>query len=164
MATVKGVKVAAYDSGLRGKAHASQDIVDTFTATAVLALNDVLILGRIGMEDTIESILLFSDDQGTGGLLDVGFHLIDGLNGLGAAIDADAIGTSIDVKTAALSASEIRFETKGINTLNQKVWELAGLSARPDYGECFITATAVEATTNASGKFAWRIKVRGNHD
>lgn len=161
MATVKGVKVAAYDSGLRGNAQGSKDIIDTYTCSAVLALNDVLILGRIGVDDTIESIRLFCDDLGTTGTLDIGFHQIDG-NTLGTVIDADALGTAIDVNAAALSDVEVRFETKGINTLNQKVWELAGLSARPTYGEVFLTATASQATTNASGKLAWKVRVKGN--
>ena len=42
-----------------------------------------------------------------------------------------------------------RYEVKNINTANQEAWELAGLSARPAYGQMDIVLTASEATTAA---------------
>ena len=55
----------------------------------------------------------------------------------------------IDVNAAVLANVEVRFETQDINTAGSKAWELAGLSAKPDYATFYLAFTASEATTAA---------------
>lgn len=126
-----------------GKAH---KMVQTVEAP-ILALNDTVTVFRIPVDCVIHSLKFASDDLGTTGDLNVGFSrtLTDG----GAAVDADALATAIDVNAAAVALTEIRYEVKGIETAEQEAWQLAGLSARPTYGQFDIVLTASEATTAA---------------
>lgn len=153
MATLKSVQVAAVDSGDRmadqrddGNAH-----IKTFRValTGAASLNDVILFGRLSVDTKIASIKIWSDDLGTTGDIDVGFHKVGDNNTAGDAVDVDAIADALDVNAAALAGTELRFSAKDINTADDHVWELAGLSERPDYGEVFLSATVVEATTAA---------------
>ncbi len=121
---------------------------------ATPANNDVILLARIPVEAKLPSIKLASDDLGATGLLNIGFYPVtaDIVSKINAgtladtdAVDEDAIGTLIDVKTAAVGLTEIRFETKDIDTILQSAWELAGLSAKPAYSDFFLAITLAEA-------------------
>lgn len=114
--------------------------------------NDIIFFHKIPVNALIDSIILNSDDLGTTGDINIGFYPgnVDVDNATDSdAVDEDAIGTAIDVNAAALSNVEIRFETKDINTINSKAWELAGLSSEPDYADFYIAGTFSEATTAA---------------
>jgi hypothetical protein len=131
-----------------GVAGIQKKIMAHYAAAGAITLNDVVAMFPISVDAVITSVRFASDDLGTTGLLHVGFHKVDGTT----AVNNDAIGTSIDVKADAVAITEIRYETLDINTIGQKAWELAGLSARPDYDEFLVTVTAAEATT-AAGDF-----------
>jgi hypothetical protein len=115
--------------------------------------NDIILFHEIPVDALIDSIVLNSDDLGTTGDINIGFYPGPGSGTTIAsdsdAVDEDAIGTAIDVNAAAVSNSEIRFETKNISTINDKAWELAGLSSKPDYATFYIAATFSEASTAA---------------
>lgn len=149
MATHKFTNVALLDTGDKvAKKQPEGKIIDDFVApTAVVALNDVIIVGRVPVDALITGFKLHSSDWGTTGLIDIGFHKISGANTLGAVIDADALATDLDVKTAALTGADQVLEVRLAATLDDAAWSLAGLSARPDYDEMFLTITASEAST-----------------
>lgn len=134
-----------------------------YSATGALSDNDVILMGKIPVGAKIDSIILNCDDLGTTGDINVGFYPGDGsgttISADTDAVDEDAIGTAIDVNAAAVSNTEIRFETKDINTANDKAWELAGLSARPDYANFYLAVTMSEAST-AAGDIVLHVKLR----
>lgn len=112
--------------------------------------NCVMVFFKIPVDANIISMGFASDDSGTTGLVNVGLYpgnldpaaLVDT-----QAVDEDCIGTVIDVNTAAVARTEIRYETLNIDTCGKKAWELAGLSARPAYGDFFVCATTAAAFT-----------------
>ena len=87
-----------------------------------------------------------SDDLGTAGTVDIGFFKQE-VDGTYTAVDADAIANNIDVNSAAVARTDYRFSVKGIETANQSCWELAGLSARPPYGDIYLGLTTDTGTT-----------------
>ena len=103
---------------------------------------------------------MWADDLGTTGDVNLGFYpgnlAVDDLV-YTAAVDEDALGTAIDVNAAALADVEIRFETDNLDTLDDAAWEIAGLSARPEYDHFILALTASEATT-AAGDIAMVIR------
>lgn len=122
------------------------------TTTGAVADNDIVALAEIPVEAKITSIRLWSDDLGTTGDFNLGFY--PGNTTFTSllhtdAVDEDALGTAIDVNAAALADVEVRFEVKDINTIDDKAWELAGLSTRPEYDTFLLAFTASEATTAA---------------
>lgn len=123
-----------------------------YTATGAIANNDIVALCYIPVEAKITSVKMWSDDLGTTGALNLGFYpgnadvttLTDA-----SAVDEDALATAIDVNTAATANVEVRFEVKDINTIDDRAWEIAGLSARPAYDHFLLAFTASAATTDA---------------
>lgn len=116
--------------------------------------NAVFVFHKIPVDSIPTSFKLHATDSGTTGDINVGFYpgTIDTATvAVGDAVDEDAIGTAIDINAAALADVEIRFETKAATTVNQKAWELAGLTSKPDYNHFYVCATASEASTAASG-------------
>ncbi len=114
-------------------------------ANADIALTGI----RISVESKVSSVLVACDDLGTGTTMDVGLYKDNG-DGTYTAVLATAFGSAIDVAAAALGLTEIRFETRNIDTVKQRAWELAGLSARPAYGE-FVLGLSFPAETTAAG-------------
>lgn len=122
-----------------------------YTAAGVIADDDVILLNEIPVDAKITSVKLWSDDLGTTGDFNVGFYPGPGSQVTIAsdsdAVDEDAIASAVDVNAAAVANSELRFEAANITTASDTAWELAGLSARPDYGTFYLAITASEATT-----------------
>ena len=54
--------------------------------------------------------------------------------------------------------TEYRFETQEINTIEEEMWELANLSAKPTYPQMDIVLTVVGDTTAAAGTVSWYIE------
>lgn len=131
--------------------HRKDGFTALYDAAGAMSNNDVILMGVIPVDAKIKSIKITSDDLGTTGDFNVGFYPGPSSNVTVAsdadAVDEDAIGTAVDVNAAALAGVELRFETKDLETINQKAFELAGLSARPDYGDFFLAITLSEATT-----------------
>lgn len=128
-------------------------VVVAHDAAPILADNDIVLMCEVPVDARINSIRLWADDLGTTGDLNLGFYPGPGsgvsISADTDAVDEDALGTAIDANAAALADVEVRFETQNISTANSKAWELAGLSAQPDYGSFYLAFTASEATTAA---------------
>lgn len=137
----------------KGLQHIHEKVILAHDAAPTLADNDIILMCEIPVEAKITSIRMWSDDLGTTGDLNLGFYPGPGSGTTIAsdsdAVDEDAIGTAIDVNAAATANVEVRFETKGFETIEDKAWEIAGLSSKPDYGTFYLAFTASEATTAA---------------
>jgi len=132
-------------SNTRGILKAAIDTVAVSDGAAA----DIAVTGiRIPVDAKITSIVVASDAFGGSATMNVGLSSDDG-GGVYTAVDADCFGTVIAVD-AAVTPTEIRFETKNINTVKDRAWEIAGLSARPAYGE-FVLSLAFPAETAAAG-------------
>lgn len=122
------------------------------TTTGAVADNDIIALAYIPVDAKITSIRVWSDDLGTTGDLNLGFYPgnleVSTLTDANA-VDEDALATALDVNAAAIADVEVRFEAKDINTIDDRAWEIAGLTARPAYDQFLLAFTASEATTAA---------------
>lgn len=139
------------------------------TTTGAVADNTPILFFEIPVDAIVDELILASDDLGTTGDINVGLY--PGLRRLkelnielddivdSDAVDENALGTAIDINAAVVTPTDIRFETKGLETMNQRAWELAGLSNRPSYDTFIVAATPSEATT-AAGDIALRAVFR----
>ncbi len=123
-----------------------------FTPTAA---DDTLVIARVPTDATLDSLRFAFDDNGGTITLDIGFYQV---GSPGTVIDQNALGTVIDTSTAAIAMTEYRFETQEINTIIERMWELANLSARPLYEQVDIVITVVGDTTAAAGTVSWYIE------
>lgn len=126
----------------------------TYAAPGVIADNDVILMMEIPVDAKITSIRAWVDDLGATGDLNLGFY--PGPSALNVtiasdsdAVDEDCLATALDVNAAALADVELRFEVQDINTVQERAWEIAGLSAKPEYSTFYLAFTASEATTAA---------------
>lgn len=136
----------------RGEQAQERVAIAQVTLAGAVSDNEIIFLAELPVDARITSIRMWSDDLGTTGDLNLGFYPgnVDVTNATDSdAADEDALATAIDVNAAALADVEQRFEVKDINTINDAVWEIAGLSSRPDYGTMLVAFTASEATTAA---------------
>ncbi len=112
--------------------------------------DSLIVCAEIPVDAKLPRVIFASGDAGTTGIIDIGLYPVTKpASSLvkADAVDQDALGTLIDIKTAAVAPTDIRFETKGISTVNSKAWELAGLSSKPSYAHFYIVGTLTEATT-----------------
>jgi len=116
-----------------------------FTPTAD---GDTLLLTALPVNATIDSIRIASDDlASTSVTLNLGFYKTDADITI---IDEDIMGTLID-HDGVTGFTEVRYEVQGIETISQRVWELAGLSAEPDYGEVYLALTVAAVSGPTAG-------------
>ncbi len=122
--------------------------------------NDTLTICRVPADATLDELSFAFDDNGATITIDIGFYLVpvEGAGTPGAVVDQNALVTLLDTSTAALAMADLRFETQEINTIIERMWELANLSARPSYEQFDIVATVVTGTTPTAGTVSWRIK------
>lgn len=161
MATTKGNHITAFDNtppdSVNSRLHGGvlKGCVDQFELgdTADGDINHVF---KIPVETILHSVKFASDDLGTAGTVSIGFYRKNA-DGTYVAVDIDAIASLIDVSTAAVPLTEMRFEAADINTADQPAWELAGLSERPAYGDLYISLTTPTGTTSA-GTVAMQIQ------
>ena len=142
--------------GVKGHIH-----LDTRRLTTTGAIDSAsrLVFTRMSVDAIVPLILLSSTDHGDTGAIDLGLYRalpskkVDGSDLAAAdAVDVDAFGTAISISTAKVSQStDVRFEASAtLNNSGQRLWQLAGLSARPTtYNEFFIVGTLTAATTAA---------------
>lgn len=157
MAVVKSTLITNADNldilGQQGHYSGEKVVVATYAAAGAIADNDVILMAELPIDAKITSIIMHSDDLGTTGDLNLGLYPGRGsgvtIAAATDAVDEDALGTAIDVNTAATANVEVRFEVKDHNSIEEKVYEIAGLTSRPDYGKMFLAFTASEATTAA---------------
>jgi len=140
---------------------------DTIAAgTGDIDDNDILMMAEIPSNAKIKSIKLYNDDLDSGGspalVTDVGiyngnvkFNDTDGSATAYAAeavIDRNCYGTVMTVLQAAVTAgTEVRYETLGIETVGNFMWEDGGLTSDP--GRMLRIALTIEtvAATAAAG-------------
>lgn len=160
MATTKGNHITAFDATppetVNARLHGGvlKSAVDQFEL-ADTANGDIHHVFRLPVEATLHSVKMATDDLGSAGTIDIGFYKKN-LDGTYTVVDQDAIASAIDVNTAATALTEYRFEAADINTADQPAWELAGLSARPAYGDIYLSLTTPAGTT-AVGTVAMQI-------
>lgn len=112
------------------------------------ANNDTAVIIKLPIDAVIQSIKFACDDLGDAGTVDITFFYKNA-DGTYTEIADGLIANGIDVNAAAVSLTEYRFSVKNINTVNQSAWELAGLSARPAYGDIYLGVTTDTGTTAA---------------
>jgi len=140
---------------------------DTIAAgTGDIDDDDILMMAEIPSNAKIKSIKLYNDDLDSGGspalVTDVGiyngnvkFNDTDGSATAYAAegvIDRNCYGTVMTVLQGAVTAgTEVRYETLGIETVGNFMWEDAGLTSDP--GRMLRIALTIEtvAATAAAG-------------
>ncbi len=128
-------------------------VADTVATAAAADANSIIFFDiKVPVDAVLTSVILRSDDFGATGAVDIGFYpgtLKPNSTGSNIAYtdakDQDAIGTAIDVNTAALSGSEIRVETLDINKQNKRAFELAGDTTLPAYANYWVWATVQTA-------------------
>lgn len=138
-ATPPNVVNARLDSGFERVSVDTIELPDTGT-------NDVAILTRVPVDAIITSVALATDDCGSAGTADLGFHKKNN-DGTYTAVAAAALATGLDINSAAVAFTERRFSVLGIETIQQPAWQLAGLSARPAYDYLYISLTTTTGTT-----------------
>lgn len=112
------------------------------------ANGDTMILAKLPVDAILPSVKAAFDDLGTAGTVDIGLFY-KASDGTYTVIDADCIANNIDVNAAAVALTEYRFQVKGIETIAQPLWQLAGLSARPAYADVYVGLTTDTGTTTA---------------
>ena len=133
-------------------------------ATTDIDDDDIIMMAEIPSNAKIKSIMLYNDDLDTGGspalVTDVGIYNgnIKFTSSAGTAyaaegvIDRDCYGTVSTVLQAAVTAgTEFRYETLGIETVGNYMWEDGGLPEDP--GKMLRIALTIEtvAATAAAG-------------
>ncbi len=142
-------------------------ISDHFTSSGAITINSVLVMAKVGIDDRLGDVLLSSTDHGTVGVAAVKFFpalptkASDGSDLVYTDALTNALGSSLDINTAAFDHKNIRFAPTGslaITTHNDPVWKLAGLSSRPTtYTEIFI-GIHITTATDAAGSFLLEIE------
>lgn len=151
MTTYKGNHITNFDSTPRAVVNSRlhggilKYAGDQFELVDSAAADNFMVV-KLPVEATIVSLKAAFDDLGTAGTVDIGIFKKNA-DGTYTAVDADAFANNIDVNTAAVALTEYRYSVKGIETANQTLWELAGLSARPAYSDMYIGFTTDTGTT-----------------
>lgn len=151
MATQKGTHVSNFDAtppltvpsrqhgGVVKYAGDTMELVDT-------ANNDQAVVIKLPIDAVIPSIKFAADDLGDAGTVDITFYKKNN-DGTYTELADGLIANGIDVNAGATALTEYRFSVLNLNTVNKSAWELAGLSARPDYGDIYIGVTTDTGTT-----------------
>lgn len=107
----------------------------------------------------LSQLLLFCDDVGTTGAMDLGLYRTtkDG----GAVVDADFFGSAIVLSGGALNGVDITHESTvyDIDDLEKMIWQALGLTEDPqtfyDVVGTLTTASDAAATVGLKGRWVW---------
>jgi hypothetical protein len=130
--------------------------IDTKLLATTPATGGTITLTRVPVDAKIASIMLAFDDLGTSAPADLGFYKAGSAGA--TAVDIDAMASAIAMGTAQTTWAEYRFEAANISTADQPAWELAGLSARPDYGDFDIVLTFGTVSSGAVGDVSFKVE------
>ena len=125
----------------------------TVTGTNFDAANDTIVLCRLPHNACILSLKIAADDMdnGTASLVDLGVYPA-GVTAAASAVNADCYGTLLtDFQTATPIYTEFRFETLEHETVNNRIWQDAGLASDPgprQYDIVMTQTASVGATTS----------------
>ena len=114
--------------------------------------NDVVLLAPISSKASISQLFVGSDTLGGSCTFNVGVHNFDG-----TVADEDCFATLV---ADAAAMTDVRHEVATINTVGQKLWELAGLSSDPG-GNLYVSITFA-ATGGTAGTLSWNISYAVN--
>ena len=114
--------------------------------------NDVVLLAPIPSKASISSIKVGSDAFGGSCTMNVGVHNYDG-----TVADEDCFATLV---ADAAAMADVRHEVATINTVGQKLWEIAGLSSDP--GGLLYMSITFAATGGTAGTLSWNISYAVN--
>ena len=143
------------DRRVSGSAKVIEKGTVEFTANA----NDTLVIARVPVDATLDSLRFAFDDLGGTITLDGGFYQVpvDGASAPGTVVDQNALMTLVSASSA-VTMTENRFETQEINTIAERMWELANLADRPSYEQFDFALTVVTGTTPTVGTVSWYIE------
>ena len=114
--------------------------------------NDVVLLAPISSKATISQLFVGSDTLGGSCTFNVGVHNFDG-----TVADEDCFATAV---ADAAAMTDVRNEAATINTVGQKLWEIAGLSSDP--GGLLYVSITFAATGGTAGTLSWNISYAVN--
>lgn len=149
MTTYKGTHITAFDSTppetVNSRLHGGtvKYAGDMFELADSANADNAIVL-KLPADAVLNSIK-FASDALSAGTVDIGFFKLNA-DGTYTAIDADAIANNIAV-TSEVALTEYRYSVKGIDTANKSVWELAGLSTRPEYNDIYVGLTTDTGTS-----------------
>lgn len=164
MANTNSPNITLLEASPRGiadrRVSGSAKVIEKGTVEFTPNANDTLILARVPTDATLDSLRLAFDDNGGTITIDCGMYQVPapGATAPGTVIDQNALITLLDTSTTALAMTEQRFETQEINTISERMWELANLAARPNYEQLDIVLTVVTGTTPSAGTVSWYIE------
>jgi len=119
--------------------------VDTFELAAT-SDDDTVMVFRLPVEAIVKSLKFGCDDLGTAGVVSLGLFT-KGNDGDYKVVKADAFADDVDVNSAAVPMTEMRFEKANISTITDTAWQLAGLTKRPAYSDLYVGITVTTGTT-----------------
>ncbi len=155
MATYKGAQVTNNSANPRviGNSNDGLKVVqDYVNVSSSVATADILELIEVPANAIPLAIKIRNTDLGTSVPAEIGLQYGNGCNvARGTVIDADEFDTAYAFGTASLTGVDIRYDTKGLETMGQTFWELGGLSADPG-GTLLIVATVGTVDTGTTGK------------
>tara|TARA_R100000742_G_C4192746_1_gene24296 strand:+ start:59 stop:538 length:480 start_codon:yes stop_codon:yes gene_type:complete len=114
--------------------------------------NDVVLLAPVPSQSTINQLYVGSDDFGGSCTFNVGVHNYDG-----TVADEDCFATAVADDAA---MADVRHEVATINTVGQKLWEIAGLSSDP--GGLLYVSITFAATGGTAGTLSWNVSYAVN--
>ena len=114
--------------------------------------NDVVLLAPIPSKASISQLFVGSDTFGGSCTFNVGVHNYDG-----TVADEDCFATAV---ADAGAMTDVRNEAATINTVGQKLWEIAGLSSDP--GGLLYVSITFAATGGTAGTLSWNISYAVN--
>jgi len=120
---------------------------------ATTAIGDSIIMLALPVDALLHDVFVAADQSAPNGELSIGFYR-QGADGSYPVVHAFAL----QHKTGDYPASQplaVRFAAKGIETADQKIYELAGLQARPDYDFLYLGFT-IEAPLTGVGALYMR--------
>lgn len=105
--------------------------VGTVETTATDSSASLYLFFQVPSNARLDQVLLYSDDVGTTGLMDIGIWRTtqDG----GAVVDADFIASAVNLNSAALNGTDVTHESAvfGLEDAEKPLWQALGLSADP---------------------------------
>lgn len=160
MANTQSVEIAALQASPKEIA----ERVDTGSNVVISSGNvefagttaaDTLQLFRIPVRAKLISLWMGFDDLATTSqTVDVGFYTVGSTTAAGTVVELDILVADLDV-AAAIAFADYRYDDLGIETTNEKVWELAQLSAVPSYSHLDVVLTTVATDTPLTATVAY---------
>ena len=132
-----------------------KECVATFEAGIFDALSTYRIC-RLPSYARLSQIIVKGDTALVGGPIDIGVYRTPAHGG--AVVDLDILATDIDVATAAITTTELNslWDVLDIANVEQRLWEMAGLSADPGQQLDIVMTTSTAITTGGTITFVIR--------